>query len=192
MKTVGVRPRRLPGMSGIAVLAVGLACLGPVGAARAQRNLQTLQTANSIETKREGLRAELREIDQALKKNQIDLVKIRRLSGSPQKKKAELERTAADLKKREARVRVALRELAREAPSPIVFPPPSQPGQSPVLIFPDPKPSPPKCRWPPPWPPPILWEDRCPGPKIYPLGTPGNPVGIPQGVSPLLPGIRPQ
>jgi hypothetical protein len=159
----------LGGVSAIAILAVGLAWLGPVGQARAQGDVNK---DSGPEKRREALEAELRKIQQEIKKKQAELEEIKHLAESLPKKQADLQRTLTDLKKRAAKVADALANLEREkTPSPFVFPAPNPPLQHPILIFPPPKPAP--C-------PPPPWVDPGPGSvRIYPLGTPGGPMSTP-------------
>jgi hypothetical protein len=180
----------LPGVSAIAALTLGLSCLGPVGAAQAQGGGNK---ADSLDKKLEALRAELREIKQALKKNQAGLQETRQLSRALQKKQADLERTATDLKKRAARIADALDKLRREnAASPSVFPVPNPPLKAPLIFFPPKSPLPLPPSWPPPWPPPgLLPPWPAGGSNITPLGTPGRSLGAPQSML-SMPGMMPQ
>jgi hypothetical protein len=164
-------------VSGIVVLAVGLAWLGAAGQARAQGDVNK---DSSPEKRREALEAELREIKQEIKKQQAELDEIRRLSESLPKKQADLQRALTDLKKRAAKVADALAKLEREkTPDQTWVPPPWPPVKQPIIILPPPKPKPcPPSPWPPPWPPP--WVDPGPGSvRIHPFGTPGGPMGTP-------------
>jgi len=172
-------------VSGAAVLAIGLAWLADVGAARAQGDVKEASSLKKLEA----FLAELQQIKQALDKKKADLEEIRQLHDALLRKQAELASTDADLKKRTAKIRDWVAKLVPKAPSPIMFPSPNPPIKYPIIIFPLPKPAPcPPPRWPHPWPPPE--GGRYPG-GIIPFGTPGGPMGPPQSMSPM-PGMMPQ